>query len=221
DQFPSPYERKAIRLQPARVSRMVGQSVSVQRIESILRRLEFDVQREGGDALVVTPPTFRATKDVAIESDLVEEVARSVGYGNIEPVLPRVLARPHETSAIHVLERRSVEALCVGGAFTEVHGYIWYDDTWLARLGAEAGECVRLRNPVAADSARLRRSLIPGLYAASELNRRRMDSFDLLEVGTVFEPGDGEPTARQRRRMGLAAGRQGRDASTAAFDRIK
>ncbi|MEE8171023.1 MAG: phenylalanine--tRNA ligase subunit beta, partial [Phycisphaerae bacterium] len=220
DCYPAPLEIPRITLDPAHVARMIGQPTSRARIISILKPLEFDV-REDGAALHVTPPTFRATKDVAIEEDLLEEVARFVGYDHITPELPRVQARPLDAAADRVVERRSLEMLCLGGPFIEVHGYVWDDDDWLGRIGYEPGPRPTLRNPVAPHTAGLRRSLLPGLLAVCERNRHRVQAFELIEVGSVFPAGEGDVVERQQRHLGLAVVRPGRKAEDDVWGAIK
>jgi phenylalanyl-tRNA synthetase beta chain len=73
DCFPSPPPPVVVEVDPAFVSRYVGRSVSAKTVRSILEPLEFKVQ-PAGDKLKVTVPTFRATKDVTIEADVIEEV---------------------------------------------------------------------------------------------------------------------------------------------------
>ena len=90
---------------------------------------------------------WTTTKDIEIEVDLIEEIARFVGYNNIEPTLPRVTSRYFEQSPSITVEDRTLEYLCVGGDFAEVHNYIWYDDVWLKTLGFDPGECITLKNP--------------------------------------------------------------------------
>jgi phenylalanyl-tRNA synthetase beta chain len=209
-----------ISIDPAHVERMVGQPTPRERIVSILRPLGFDV-RDDGDRLKVTPPSFRATKDVSIEADLIEEVARSIGYDHIEPALPSVTAWPIPAAADRVVERRTLELLCRGGPFIEVHGYTWDDDDWLARLGFDPGASIRLKNPVAPNTARMRKSLMPHLLAVCEKNRWRMSAFRVAEVGTVFEAGHDEVTASQQRRLGLAVVRTGKKADAAVWAELK
>lgn len=229
DAWPRPLSVPTIELDAAHVSRIIGQDVSRERIRDILTPLEFQI-RDAGSRLLVTPPTFRATKDISIPEDLIEEIARFVGYDHIPPALPHVEARPLDESTERIVERRSLELLCLGGSFIEAHQYAWFDDEWLARLRFDPGACLALRNPVAPSQVRLRTTLLPGLLAACERNRFRVGSFDLLELGSVFRTTAGaahgearasDPAALQSRHLALAVVRPGKKADDAVWAELK
>jgi phenylalanyl-tRNA synthetase beta chain len=187
DCYPAPPPPVVIGVDPAFVSGYIGRPVGADEIREILEPLGFQVApREGG--LEVRVPGFRATKDVTIEADVIEEVARFIGYGSIAPVLPTVTVRYAEPDAMALLCRKTLALLTGGMSYAEVHRYVWFDDDWLRRLGFEPGETVNLRNPAAASMARLRTTLVPGLLAAVDLNRHHADRFELVEIGSVFPP---------------------------------
>lgn len=240
DCYPRKKQPPTIELDCAFAARFIGKAVTPEEITRILTRLEFTCRMEHSHPeahkpaahkpeaparaqparLIVTPPTYRATKDIAIEADLIEEVARFVGYDHIEPALPVLTARHFEPSAEWALEQRTLDVLCVGGDFCEVHNYIWYDDAWTARLGFECGPCVTLRNPAAEGCSKLRKTLLPGLLAAAERNRHHFDRFNLMEIGGVFFPGGDDVVKAQRRNMALLAARAGANQDNAAWEAI-
>lgn len=219
DCYPRPKTPQPIGIDCGFAARFIGKEVSPDEIVRILTKLEFKCERDGTH-LRVTPPSFRATKDISIEADVIEEVARCIGYNNIEPSLPRVSARHFETSPDLAVEERTLNLLCTGGDFAEVHGYIWYDDDWLKSLGYEPGACITLKNPAADNCARLRRSLAPGLLAMAERNRHHLDRFQLLEIGSVFLPGGSAVETSQERRLGLLVAQQGRKADAVVWERL-
>lgn len=207
DCFPKPPPPIVVTLQPAKVCRYMGRSVSDDEIRRILEPLGFTVKAVGGD-FAVTVPSYRATKDISIQEDLIEEVARFLGYASIEPRLPVVTVRYAEPAPDARLERASLRLLCGGLAYAEVHRPVWFDAEWLRRLGFDAGPTVTLRNPVAAGAERLRTTLIPGLLAAVDLNRHQLERFDLLEIGSVFALHSDDET--EHRRMGMVLVAPGR-----------
>ncbi|MFQ5411855.1 MAG: phenylalanine--tRNA ligase subunit beta [Phycisphaerae bacterium] len=220
DCYPKPRHPKPIALDCAFTSRFIGKAITPEEIIDVLKRLEFTCERDG-DMLLVTPPSYRATKDIEIEADIIEEIARFIGYHNITPALPRVSARHFEEAPALILEERSLDVLCVGGNFVETHDYIWHTDDWLKTIGFDPGACVTLKNPAADNCARLRRSLVPGLLAFAERNRHHFDRFQLVEIGTVFETGRPSVEQSQHRCLGLLVAEQGRKADPLVWDRIQ
>lgn len=221
DCYPKPMVPQPIKLDCDFAARFIGKAVTPDEITNILERLEFKCERNGSATLNVTPPSYRATKDIEIEADLIEEVARFIGYNEIEPMLPRVSTRHLGESADLVLEQRTLDYFCIGNDFVEVHDYIWYDDDWLKTIGFDPGECITLRNPAAENCPRLRKTLIPGLIAFAERNRHHFPRFQLAEIGSVFSPGHDEVTRSQHRCLGLVVAQQGRKADADVWKRLQ
>ncbi len=220
DCYPAPKSPAPIELDCDYAARMIGKSITQDAMRKILEKLEFKCEPRGAK-LLVTPPTWRATKDIEIEADLIEEIARFVGYNNIEPSLPRMAARYFEPMPELLIEQRTLAHLCEAGEFVEVHDYIWYDDDWCKTLGFAPGECITLQNPAADNCSRLRQSLTPGLLAMAERNRHHHDRFQLAEIGTVFFPGRKSVEESQERHLGLVAAQSGKKLDTAVWDRLR
>ncbi len=220
DCYPHPESPPTIELDCSFAARFIGKAVTAEEIVRILTALEFSCRRSGVK-LLVTPPSYRATKDIQIEADLIEEVARFIGYDAIEPSLPVLSTRYVEPFAELSVEARTLDYFCVGGGFCEVHDYIWYDDDWLKKLGHDPGECISLQNPAAENCRRLRRSLAPGLLAIAERNRHHFDRFNLVEIGSVFWPGASEVEKSQRRNLGLLVACTGSKADGKVWDQLR
>lgn len=213
DCFPNPPKPITIRVDPAFVSRYIGREVSTEQITSILRKIGFTIQSDDG-ALKVGVPSWRATKDISIEADIIEEVARFIGYGTITPALPEVTVRYAEPLPITRLERQALTLLCGGMSYAEVHRYLWFDSEWLKRLDFDPGPTLTLRNPAAAGADRLRTTLIPGLLAAVDLNRHHFEQFDLLEIGSAYPQGPKDsPEQTEQRHLALVVVAPGRKAA--------
>jgi phenylalanyl-tRNA synthetase beta chain len=96
----SPDYHRTIIVPKEMISSMIGMSISDKQVKDILQRLQFGVRLQA-KAFEVTVPSWRATKDITIPQDLVEEVARIYGYDNVVPELPRVaLELPVGTKAL-------------------------------------------------------------------------------------------------------------------------
>ena len=152
------------------------------------------------DGLAVTVPPWRATRDVTRPEDLIEELGRVYGYGNVRSEAPRVAARPPHVPPLKRLERDLRLALVHGSGLTEVLLYAFEDEAARQRLGLDDGPgCTRLgvRNPIASELRHLRRNLAPNLLAAVERNlvagdgrqaSRRGWQVALFELGRAFVP---------------------------------
>ena len=218
DGYPNPLVPVAVRVNPEHVNRMIGREVAVEEITRTLAPLGFTVAEEGA-GLLVHVPSFRAANDISIEVDVIEEVARCIGYNTIVPTLPSVSVRRFEANALHELEQRTLEYFTSDQGFHEIQGYIWYDSTWLDQLGVDPGPCVELTNPPAEGSHRLRRSLMPGLLAAIARNRFYFPTLSLIELGSVFESGGTED--HERRHVALVSACRGKRRESETFSRLK
>jgi len=147
-----------------------------------------------GALLEVTPPSWRS--DLSRPADLIEEVARIIGYDRIPSVLP-VAPAGRGLTREQRLRRRVTNALAAFG-FDEVQCYPFNTqsqiDAWGSGFGADAQSgvrtsAVRLANPLDGEAPFLRRSLLPGLISAAQRNvSRGLVDLSLTEVGSVYEP---------------------------------
>lgn len=173
------------------LDKKVGVKIEKRQVIKILESLGFAVE-DKKDILKVTVPTWRATKDISIPEDLVEEVARVYGYGNIETTLPVFSIVPPERNELRLLERRIKNILASEFGFTESMNYSFVAPQLIETLGLSLEDYIELSNPMAKDRPYLRRSLIPNLLENLERNMHTRDEVALLEIGKVFrvdEPG--------------------------------
>ncbi|MBX3726393.1 MAG: phenylalanine--tRNA ligase subunit beta [Xanthomonadales bacterium] len=175
-------------LRRSRIGRLLGIEVADAEVERILAALDMAVERcDAGWR--VTPPGRRF--DIAIEEDLIEEVARIHGYDNI-PVRPPggelAPALPSEAQLADSLLRRSLAARDWQEAIT----FAFVDQALLERWQL-AGDALALGNPLSAELGVMRTSLLPGLVQALAHNRaRQVDRVRLFELGRRFHAAAGE-----------------------------
>lgn len=218
DAYPRPFPEVRIPVRIDRVARTIGRAVDREQVRAVLEAIDFGCE-DDGDTLIVEPPTFRATRDVTIEADVIEEVARFLGYNSLTPALPRVGVRRFAPHALHELEQRTLRDLSEAEGFFEIHGYVWHDATRLERLRLAQGACVELRNPIAAGLDRLRRSLMPNMLHALEVNRFHFSELRLMELGSVFEPGDAKDS--EYRHFSLLMARRRKQADDELLGQVK
>ena len=189
----------AVELPLARVNELLGTDYSDEEIRGAIEMIGCSVASapapvEGSDALVVTPPSWRS--DLGRSADLVEEVARIVGYDRIPSVLP-VAPAGRGLSREQRLRRRAADVATASG-LDEVQSYPFVSQKQLDVFGASFAEsveepepirAVRLANPLDGETPFLRRSLLPGLVGAAQRNvSRGLTDLSLVEFGVVFEP---------------------------------
>jgi phenylalanyl-tRNA synthetase beta chain len=221
DAYPRPAPPLAVRVNPRHVARTLGREVPSLEATAVLAPLDLGVTDHGAH-WTVSVPSFRATGDVSIEADVIEELARRIGYDTVQPAMPLVSARQFAIHALHELEQRTLEYFTDVHAFNEIHGYLWYDSAWLAQLGIDPGPCIELANPAAEGLHRLRRTLLPGLLAAVTTNRFHFPSLSLLELGSVFEKSTSADGADgEFRHVGFVLGQRGRGVEDELLSRLK
>ena len=177
-----------VRLRWSQLKRLLGYEVPAARVREILTGLGMQC-RDAADGLDVRPPSHRF--DIAIERDLVEEVARIAGYDSA-PITTAVaaqsiIARPSQ----FIEEARVLDTLAARGWHEGVH-FAFVDPALQERLFP--GVAVhRIVNPIASDLAVMRVSLWPGLLRALQENQRRQQSrVRIFEHGVVFPVGAAE-----------------------------
>ena len=203
DCYVTRYPTIKMTIDKAYVDRYTGIDISSDRIERTLVSLGFGVDREG-DVFHVTVPSWRATKDVTIRADLIEEITRIYGYDNFEiftaegklaPVLPEVTATD---------EGRAKTLLVDRFALHEVHSYLWCDAPKYREIGIAVEDNVRILNPGTPDHAVLRTSMAPTLLSFLAENRGVSDSYGLFEVGRTVEGLREDGDCNERRILGIA-----------------
>jgi phenylalanyl-tRNA synthetase beta chain len=208
-----------IALRPERVRTFLGEEVDDDAMADILARLHFGVER-GAEAFAVRVPSFRASRDVTMEQDLVEEIGRIWRYGNVpeRPIVASIEPPPHD--ARRALVRRIEDRLAGGGRFHQTLSYSFVSDDVLAKLGELEKPHVQVINPVAEGTSRLRRSVVPSLLHVLEPNRRRRECVRLFEIGKGYEPGSegAEPAETHELAVVLAHTRPPQSAGTPRFD---
>lgn len=176
--------RRRLTVRPARASLIAGHELSPADVKDAFDRLGISSQVQD-DGVDVEIPGYRP--DLEQEIDLVEEVVRIQGYDRVGSTLPGI-RQPGGVPARYAL-RRLVRESMVRAGLREAWSFSFTAQEDLQLMGH--ADAIRVSNPLAADQAFLRRSLIPGLLRAARHNvARQVDSIALFEVGQVFVPED-------------------------------
>jgi phenylalanyl-tRNA synthetase beta chain len=194
-------KQAAVPFRPERARRVIGAPIDDETIATIFDRLGMTVNRGGNNWQVDSPP-WRF--DIAIEEDLVEEVARVHGFDQVPETDPVVRQSMPALTETRVAEETAADLLVQRGYF-EAITYSFVDPA-LQALFCPGATALELANPIASDLAAMRVSLWPGLVRALAENQRRQQSrVRLFEIGRRFSLEDGS-LAEVPVIAGLAAG---------------
>ncbi|MFM7025956.1 MAG: phenylalanine--tRNA ligase subunit beta [Limnohabitans sp.] len=173
---------RPVTLRVARANKVIGMSLSQQQCADALRGLGLQVS-EGEGVVTVTPPTYRF--DLTIEEDLIEEVARMVGYNQLPTSAPLAPMTPK----IRAENKRGPFALrriLAGLGYHETINYSFVEEGWERDLVGNTSP-IRLLNPIASQMSVMRSSLIGSLLQVVKFNvDRKADRVRVFELGRVF-----------------------------------
>jgi phenylalanyl-tRNA synthetase beta chain len=168
------------------INRRLGTNLDNRFITETLKNLGFAVTETGNEYYRLKVPTYRATKDIGIPEDIVEEIGRIYGYDNINPVAPQLPVEPLQEQPLHILRRQLRNLFSVGFGFKEVYNYSFNGTRQLEKLNFDPENHIRLQNPLSQDQEYLRTSLIPNMLEVVAKNIRNFNDFNLYELGKVF-----------------------------------
>jgi len=190
DCYPDPVEPARVQLHSSRITQLLGADISPEETVQILKDLGFGVKEYNRESWEVEVPFRRP--DVAIEEDLVEEVARLYGYDRIPTRLPQgklVDSRESKESRIINQVRQSM----VASGFYECINYSFINPSKLNQLMLPDHDPIRnsitLHNPITEEQGIMRTTLLPGLLSTVRYNQHLEAGYQLLfEIGSVFFP---------------------------------
>ena len=174
--------RNPVKLRLARLVSVLGIPFTQAKGAQLLAQLGFSFTT-ADDVFIITPPSFRF--DIAIEEDLIEEIARLHGYDHI-PATPPVAAltmleAPEAKSPLNKLRD-----CLVSSGYQEVVNYSFVDESWERDLLGNANP-IKLKNPIASNLSVMRTSLWGGLLDTLVYNlNRKQDRAMLFEVGAAY-----------------------------------
>ncbi len=172
----------AFKLDPAYVSKTLGVTLEPSKVAEILRVVGCYVDEKSFE---VTPPSWRS--DLVQPADLVEEVARMIGYDKIPSVLP---PRPNHASLTPSQKRkRAIASMLASRGFAEVQTFPFTNQETIDSMGfvGERAATYRIANPMSEEFPLMRVHLVPGLIEVAQRNiSRGSKDFAIFEMGSIF-----------------------------------
>ena len=183
DVYPNVLKEEQIILDKKTLSNYMGKTLEDEMVKNILEKLGFKVQVEN-NFYDVTVPTFRATKDIKIKEDLIEEIARIYGLENFVPKPLKLDLTITEHETIYNQEYEVKHLLASKYDMHEVHSYIWYDTETLKELNIEKKNVSILGKEA---NNILRDDLSLSLMNIVKENFKNYGKFQIFEIGTIIE----------------------------------
>ncbi len=194
DTFPTPKTPVSITFRPERANALLGLSLSADRMAELFRNLEFQVQPVANGSFLVTIPSYRI--DIEREIDLVEEICRLNGFDQVAATMP-IAQVISDRPSLHQRLQRSVRDHFVAEGMHEIVSFSFIASGAAERLKLKEDDprsnSIRLCNPLAAEQAVMRTTLLPGLLetASRNMNFRSLD-LRLFEMRRVYLPVPGQ-----------------------------
>jgi phenylalanyl-tRNA synthetase beta chain len=210
DTFPGSKEPPKILFTNSHMRRVLGTMFQQQQVIEVLRALGFSVDAIDEEKLLVSPPYWRS--DVAIEEDLIEEVARTIGY-DLVPESPLGGQMPPSIPQPERLLREELRDLLVQAGMQETISYSLVSRSTLEQVGGAGDgkpEPLHAANPMSREQEYLRTSLRGSLLkSASVALRHPPGNVALFEIGRVFIPRDNDLPDEQEKAVGVFGGLTG------------
>jgi phenylalanyl-tRNA synthetase beta chain len=202
DAYIKRYDRITIDFDKAYVDKYTGIDISSDMIEETLTALGFEVKRSQDNFNIVVP-SWRATKDVTIRADIVEEITRIYGYDNFNIYSTTSLLAPVRHSVKRDNEYRIKVLLSDKYDMNEVHSYIWYESKMNKELGIHTEPNIRIINSVTAENDTIRSTIIPSLLGFVYKNVDTYPEMGMYEIGRVANGLNSDGLCNEKKRLGI------------------
>ncbi len=217
DEYPYHYETVSLSFDKAFVDKYTGINIDHATIEKTLKALGFGVDVVG-DTFSVTVPSWRATKDVTMKADIIEEITRIYGYDNFDINTASVPLYPVRAAQEKSDEDRIKDILVKRYSMHELHSYVWaYYDEYKA-LGLEVEDNINLVSSVNPNIKTIRKSIIPTQLCQVKYNTAYAPDFKVFEIGRVVEGLKEDGLCNERKKLCITLYSKTRDMETLYFE---
>ncbi|MEG0895223.1 MAG: phenylalanine--tRNA ligase subunit beta, partial [Oscillospiraceae bacterium] len=190
-------------IEKAFIDKYTGIEISNETILKTLKALDFKVELNN-DAFAIEVPSFRATKDISLKADMIEEITRIYGYDNFELKTTKTPLVPVRQNPIHEEEYNAKLLLAQAAHCNEVHSYIWYNDKINSELGIKTKDNVRILNSVSPDHSMIREFIMPSLINFAYQNKQ--SEISIFEIGRVAKGFRQDKTCDEKKVLGILVG---------------
>ena len=202
DEYAYHYETVKLSFDKAFVDKYTGIEISNDTIIETLTSLGFTAS-EQNDEFTVVVPSWRATKDVTMKADIIEEITRIYGYDNFDVHTTRSPLYPVRADVEKSDEDRIKDLLVKRYSLHELHSYVWnyYDE--LKAIGIEPESEIKLANATNPNIESIRKSLIPTQFCQVKVNTSFAPDFGIFEIGRAVTGIDENKLCIEKKFLGI------------------
>ena len=194
-------QRLKIKTTFAKINSILGVEIDQAKVLSIFESLSFKVRNFDKDHIEVEVPSFRATKDIEYEADIVEEIGRIIGYDNIKEASPYLEIKPVNLSSAMKLDRKIKDFMVYQGNSFEVMTYPMVGKSYLDRASWNV-PVITLLNAMSEEYSIMRPSLVPSLLDVAAKNQKNFEAFKFFETGRIYQT-DSKNFSKESNHLGV------------------
>ncbi|MBQ9119378.1 MAG: phenylalanine--tRNA ligase subunit beta [Lachnospiraceae bacterium] len=202
DEYAFRYPDVTLEFDKAFVDRYTGIEIANDTIVKTLSALGFGVILND-DWFKVVVPSWRATKDVTIKADIIEEITRIYGYDNFDVHTAVAPLYPVRVAAAKSVEEKMKDILVKRFSLHELHSYVWaYSDEY-KKLGIEVEDNIKLLNSTNPNIETIRKSIIPTQFCQIKTNTGYAPDFGIFEIGRVVNGVDENNLCAESKKLAI------------------
>lgn len=220
DKYVKKYPHITLSFDKNYVDRYTGIEITDERIVSTLTSLGFGVKLEN-EIFTVDVPTWRATKDVTIKADIIEEITRIYGYDNFMITTTKMPLKPVAVDYSKAEDEEIKDILVKRFSLHEVNSYIWCDGKKFKKLGIDVEDNVKVLNIENSDNGVLRNSMLPTLLIMAGENKDFADKYGIFEIGRVVAGTLDNGYCNERKHLGVVLYDKGGDEKALYFKALE
>lgn len=217
DEYAYKYPNVTLSFDKAFVDRYTGIEIDNGAIVKTLSSLGFGVTLDN-DTFIVDVPSYRATKDVTIKADIIEEITRIYGYDNFDIHTASAPLYPVRAEQAKTDEDRIKDILVKRYSMHELHSYIWVYHDEYKELGIEVEKNVELINATNPNIKTLRKSIVPTQLCQIKYNTAYSQELSVFEIGHVVNGLKGDGLCDEHKKLAITLYSKTKDTETLYFE---
>ena len=202
DEYAYRYPEVTLEFEKNFVDRYTGIEISNETIVSTLTALGFKVELND-NKFKVEVPSWRATKDVTIKADIIEEITRIYGYDNFDVHTTVAPFYPVRVAEEKTVEEKVKDILVKRFSLHELHSYVWAYTDEFKKLGIEVEENVKLLNSTNPNIETIRKSIVPTQFCQVKNNTGFSTDFGVFEIGHVIDGVDENNMCKEYKKLAI------------------